>query len=280
MMKTMSTKEKVIRIIQYAVLVLFLVACIYPILWLICNSFKTQDDLFANTWGLPTQWTLENYRHAIIDGNIGRYFLNSCVVSLMSVILTVVLALMASFGLTRLRWKLAGTMLNVFLLGMMIPAYGSIIPLYSMFSKMRILNHYIAVVIPHVTFALPMAIYILTGFLSGIPKELEEAAMIDGCSVFKCFWKIITPVVSSGVVTVAVITFINIWNDLLFSQIFLSDKDKMPLPIGLTEFQGIYATDYVGMIAAIVVTVLPVIIVYTILHNRIVDGMIAGAVKG
>lgn len=265
---------------KYIILTLFFITCVYPLVWLLVNSFKTQDELFSNTWGLPSVWTLENYRNAVVKGHIGRYFVNSCFVSSISVAIAVLLSLMASFGITRLKWKLSKPTLAIFLLGLMIPAYGSIIPLYSIFNKMGILNKFIAVVIPHVTFALPTAIFILTGFFSSIPGELEEAALIDGCSVFRCFWSVITPIVAPGIVTVAVISFINIWNDLLFSQIFLNDKKKMPLPIGLTEFQGIYATDYVGMIAAIVVTVLPVIAVYVVLHERIVEGMIAGAVKG
>ena len=179
-----------------------------------------------------------------------------------------------------LKWKLSKLTLSIFLLGMMIPAYGALIPLYSIFNKINILNTYLAVIIPHITFALPTAIFILSGFFIAIPRELEEAAIIDGCSLIQAFRKVIAPIVLPGVVTVTVITFIGAWNDLLFSQIFLTDEDMMPLPIGLTKFQGIYATDFVGMIAAIVVTVVPVIIVYIILHKKIIDGMIAGAVKG
>lgn len=273
-------RQRVLTILKYMILVLFLIACLYPLLWLIMNSFKTQEELFTNTWGFPRVWTLENYKHAVVDGKIGIYFLNSVVVSVISVAGTIVLSVMASYGVTRLKWKLSKTTLSIFLLGLMIPAYGSVIPLYSIFNKMGILNTYLAVIIPHITFALPTAIFILTGFFIAVPRELEEAAIIDGCSLFQAFRRVVTPVAVPGIVTVTVISFINIWNDLLFSQIFLTDKKKMPLPIGLTEFQGIYSTDYVGMIAAIVITVIPVIIVYVILHEKIIDGMIAGAVKG
>ena len=261
-----NKKEKILLSIKYVILIIFFITCIYPIIWLIINSFKTQEDLFNNPWGLPTTWTLINYKHAIIDGEIGKYFLNSVIVSV--------------YGITRLKWKLSKLTLSIFLLGMMIPAYGALIPLYSIFNKINILNTYLAVIIPHITFALPTAIFILSGFFIAIPRELEEAAIIDGCSLIQAFRKVIAPIVLPGVVTVTVITFIGAWNDLLFSQIFLTDEDMMPLPIGLTKFQGIYATDFVGMIAAIVVTVVPVIIVYIILHKKIIDGMIAGAVKG
>lgn len=254
--------------------------CVYPILWLLVNSFKTQTELYANPWGMPGEPTIANYVKAIVEGNIGKYFLNSVMISSISVIVTVFLASMAAYGIMRLKWKFSHLALGIFSLGMMIPAYSSLIPLYSVFNKMGILNTHVAVIIPHVTFGLSMAVFIMSGFYVGLPRELEEAAVIDGCSIVKAFRKVVFPVVRSGVVTIAVITFVNVWNDLLFAQIFVNDKEKMPLPVGLTEFKGMYGTDYVGMIAAVVITVIPVIIIYSILHDKIIDGMTAGAVKG
>lgn len=273
-------KEKIRKIILYVILSVFLVTCIYPIIWLLINSFKTTDELFANTWGLPKTFTLQNYYHAIVKNKMLLYFRNSVFVSAVSVAVILLVSLMAAFGVTRLRWKYGSLFLKIFLLGLMVPAYGSIIPLYSIFMKMGILNHYISVIIPHVTFGLATAIFILSGFFLSIPAALEEAAVIDGCSVPILFFKVMCPLVAPGAVTVTVISFVNIWNDLLFSQIFLNEKSMMPLTIGLMEFQGMYATDHAGMIAAVVITVIPVIIVYTILHRYIIEGMIAGAVKG
>ncbi|WP_246552226.1 carbohydrate ABC transporter permease [Vallitalea pronyensis] len=264
----------------YFLLIMFLVVCMFPLLWLILNSFKTQEDLFTNTWGLPKSWTLNNYVNAVIEGNIGNYFINSLLISVVSVSITIFLSTMTSYGITRLKWKLSGIVLSLFLMGMMIPTYGSIIPLYSIFNMTHILGKYIAVIIPNVTFAIPMSIFIMTGFFSTLPRELEEAAIIDGCSLLKAFWKVIMPLVKPGIITIAVISFINAWNDLLFPQIFLSDQNKMTLPVGLMAFKGMYATDYVGMIAAIVITVIPVIVIYSLLHQRIIGGLVSGAVKG
>ena len=125
-----------------------------------------------------------------------------------------------------------------------------------------------------------MAIFILTGFFLSIPRDIEEAAVMDGCSIYRIFYQIIMPISKSSVVTVAVIVFINIWNDLLLPQIFLTDPSKMTLPVGLTAFQGQYATDYTAMIAAVVITIIPSVIVYILLHRNIMEGMVAGAVKG
>ena len=145
---------------------------------------------------------------------------------------------------------------------------------------MGLLNTYLSVIIPQTAVGFPMAIFIICGFMESIPKDLEEAAVIDGCSVYRCFFSIILPIAKSSVVTVAVVQFINVWNDLLLPRIFLTDSKMMTLPVGLTNFQSMYSTDYVGEIAAVIITIIPSIIVYILLHKNIMEGMVAGAVKG
>lgn len=273
-------KRNLMKIPQYIILIYFAVIFMYPIIWLFINSFKTKQELFQSPWTLPNSLNLENYIRAIVVGNIGRDFLNSMVISVSVVVITTLLSAMAAYGISRLRWKLSGFVLAVISLGIMIPAHATIVPLFSMFSKININNTYLAVIIPHVVFTLPIAVLILTGFFSSIPREIEEAAIMDGCSIPAAFFKIIWPMTTPYLVTVAVITFIFSWNDLLFPQIFLSDPDMMTLPVGLNAFKGRYSTDYVGMIAAVVITIVPSIIIYSVLHRKIVGGMTAGAIKG
>lgn len=273
-------KQDLVKVFQYAVLVFFTVIFLYPILWLFINSFKTDQELFTSPWSLPHSLTLDNYVRAFEVGDLGRSFLNSVIISVAVVVATTLLAAMAAYGITRLRWKLSGLVLSIMLLSLMIPAHATVVPLFSMFNQMKINNTYLAVIIPHIVFTLPIAILIYTGFFSSIPAELEEAAVIDGCSIIRAFFTIILPISTPVLVTVAVITFIVVWNDLLFPQIFLTDPDMMPLPVKLTSFQGRYSTDYVGMIAAVVVTIIPSIVIYSLLHRRIVSGMTAGALKG
>lgn len=272
--------KKIGKIFIYLFLIFFLITCLYPIIWMIISSLKTQQDLYANPWGLPKSITLNNYIKALTQGNIGRYFLNSVIITGVAVMITSLLSVSAAYGIVRLKWKMSGPVLSLFMIGMMLPAYSEIIPLYSIFMKMKILNSYLAVIIPNAVFGLAMGVFIMSGFFSSIPRELEESAIIDGCSLPKAFLSIIFPLVRSGTVTVTVITFVNVWNELLFSQIFLNDRELMPLTVGLTEFKGQYGTDYVGMMAAIVIAVIPAILFYTIFHDKIVDGMVAGAVKG
>ena len=276
----MATGSKALKVLQYSVLILCSIVFLYPILWLFINSFKSNAELFASPWTLPGSLSPENYARAIGEGSMGRFFVNSAVISTAVVAITTVLSAMSAYGLTRLRWKLSGATLSIMLLGIMIPQHATIVPLFSIFNALRINNTLFAVIIPNVVFTLSMGILILSGFFASIPKEMEEAAVIDGCSVLSAFFRIIWPIAAGSLVTVAVITFIPVWNDLLFPQIFLVDPRKMTLPVGLTAFKGRYSTDYVGMIAAVVVTILPSVLVYVALHKRIVEGMTAGAVKG
>lgn len=270
----------VLTALQYLLLGLFALMCLYPIVWMVLNSFKTNEELFKNPWGLPAQIQWDNYRHAMVAGNIGRYFVNSVIVAVVAVAAALLLSSMIAYAVTRMNWRFSKLTLNLFLLGMMIPIYATIIPLFSIFNRLHLLNTLWAVILPHIAFAFPMAIFILTGFFATIPREIEEAAVVDGCGLLRIFYQIILPISVSSVVTVAVIVFIGIWNDLLLPQIFLTDESKMTLPVGLTAFQGQYGTNYVGQIAAVVITVIPSVIVYILLHKNIMEGMVSGAVKG
>lgn len=275
-----SVSETIWLVIKYIMMIFFTIMCLYPLLWLFLASFKTNQELYFNTWGLPESWQLSNYANAIVKGKVLQYFGNSVIIAVSAVVVTVILSTMASYAITRMHWKMSKFVYGLFLLGMMVPVYGLIIPLFSIFKAMGLLNNHLAVIIPQIALGFPMAIFIICGFMGSIPKELEEAAIIDGCTVFCCFSRIILPITKSSVVTVAVVQFINVWNDLLLPRIFLTDSKKMTLPVGLTNFQAMYSTDYVGMIAAVIITIIPSIIVYIILHKQIMEGMVAGAVKG
>ena len=269
-----------ILVLKYIALGLFTILCLYPLVWLFLSSFKTNSELYSNPWGLPESFSLANYVQAITEGHILQYFGNSVIIAVSAVLVSVILSSMVSYAVTRMQWKLSKLTLRIFMLGMMIPVYAMVVPLFSMFNKMGLLNTHLAVIIPHIAISFPMAIFIMTGFMGSLPKELEEAAVMDGCNIYQIFFKIIMPISKSSIVTVAVVTFINVWNDLLLPQIFLTDASKMTLPVGLTEFQGRYATNYVAEIAAVIITIIPSIIVYIWLHKHIMEGMVAGAVKG
>lgn len=276
----LSTSEKVWLAIKYVLLIAFTITCLYPIFWLVQASFKTNMELYTNTWGMPETFSFVNYRDAIVTGGILKYFGNSVIIAVTVVIVTAVLSTMASYAITRMDWKLSKLVYTLFLAGMMVPIYGLIIPMFSIFKRLGILNTHASVIIPQIALGFPMSIFIICGFMQGIPRELEEAAIIDGCTVKQCFFKVIIPIAKSSVVTVMVVQFLNVWNDLLLPRIFLTDQAKMTLPVGLTNFKAQYSTNYVGMIAAVILTIIPSIVVYVLLHKQIMEGMVAGAVKG
>lgn len=248
----------------------------------LCADFiNLLGDVKVQTpWFDRVDTDLGNEFNNTTKGGVFRYFGNSVIIAVSVVLVTVILATMASYAIARMHWKLANLTHSIFLLGMMIPIYALVIPLFSIFKGMGLLDTHLAVIIPQIAVGFPLAIFIICGFMRSIPTELEEAAIIDGCTVFQCFFKIILPIAKSSVVTVAVVQFINVWNDLLLPRIFLTDSSKMTLPVGLTNFQAMYSTDYVGMIAAVIITIIPSIVVYILLHKQIMEGMVAGAVKG
>ena len=270
-----SRSEIIWLVIKYVLLIAFAISCLYPIFWLVLSSFKTNQELYMNAWGLPQSFSLVNYKDAIVTGGILRYFGNSVIIAVSVVIVTAILATMASYAITRMEWKLSKAVYGLFLMGMMVPIYGLIIPLFSTFKSLGLLNTRWAVIIPQIALGFPMSIFIICGFMGSIPRELEEAAVIDGYNVFQCFGKVILPIARSSIVTVMVVQFINVWNDLLLPRIFLTDQSKMTLPVGLTNFKAQYSTNYVGMIAAVILTIIPSIIVYIVLHKQIMEGMVA-----
>ncbi len=276
----MKTRKNNRRIGTFTGLSVFAICCVYPIIWLFLNSFKDNKELFFNPWGLPKSFQISNYIRAITKGNIGQSFINSAIITIIAVVVAVLLGAMVSYGVARLRFKASGFVKSLFLVGMSIPAYAAIVPLFSIFNSLKLLDSYSSVIIAQIVFAFPITVFILEGFFSTLPSELEEAAIMDGCSILGGYFRIIMPIAKPSIVTVAVIDFINIWNDLLFPQILLSSQNKMPLTVALTVFADLDSVDYSGMLAAVVLTIVPTVLVYIVLHDKIMEGMTAGAVKG
>lgn len=267
-------------VLTFSILVIFLIIFIYPLIWLFINSFKDNTEIFVNPWGLPSSWSIVNYIRAFQIGNVGIYFINSVFITTVSVTIGVMLSCMASYGITRIKWKMSNFVYLLFVLGISIPPFAAIVPLFAMFNWLKILNTYAAIILVHIVFSFPISIFILSGFFSTIPRELEEAAIIDGCTKLGTFFKIILPISTNSIVLVMIISFLRVWNDLLFAQIFLSSENMMPITVGLLTFKDAYSTDYTGMIATALMVITPAIIMYVFLQKKITEGVTLGAVKG
>ena len=275
-----STKSKVVQVIIYVFLTLLAVLYIAPLLWVVITSLKDDSTLMLSPWAMPDKLMFENYSFAWTAGNLGRATLNSFIVCTITLILSMLFGAMAAYAIAILRWKLAKLTLTYFLIGMMVPVQCVLIPLFIQFSKLKMSNSLIGIIIPYITFSLPITIYILVGFFEGIPRELFESACIDGCSVYKMFGTVALPLAKTGFMVTGLMSFVNNWNELLLAMVFISNEAKKTLPVSLTKFVGPYNTNYCQMFAAIVLAIIPTIIVYCMFSNQIVDGLTQGAVKG
>ena len=276
----MLKKIKIGGILFHMVLLVLSLTCLYPLFWLLINSVKTNSELFGDPWGFASSIQINNYVTAWVSGKIGISFFNSSLVSITSVLLTIFLSSAAAFAISRLKWKLSSFVLSLFLLGIMIPIHSTLIPLFTMFNKIGIINRYIALILPYVAFALPTSIFILSGFMKTFPSEIEEAVIIDGCSMAGFFWRILLPLSKSPIATISIFNFVGMWNELMFALIFLSDPNKTTLPVSLTRFKGQYSTNWTVQLAAVVTMIIPSITAYIFLNDKIIESITVGSVKG
>lgn len=271
---------KVSKIVIYIFLSLMVVVYIAPLLWIVMVSLKTNPEVIKEPFSLPAEWHWENFRLAWEKAKLGVALKNSTIVCGITLIVSLLFGSMAAFAIGRMRWKLSKGAMTYFLTGMMIPVHCVLIPLYVQFSKIGLKNSLISIIVPYITFSLPITIYIMVGFFRSMPGELFEAACIDGCSIYRCFFTIALPLGKTGLFVTGLMTFVGNWNELLLAMVFISDKMKKTLPVTLSAFVGPYKTNYVQMFAAIIIAILPNVIVYCIFSNQIVEGLTVGAVKG
>ena len=277
----MKDNSKTLRIIMYIGLILWLVINLFPVYWMFTFSLKSNAEIFGeNVAGLPREWLWSNYTAAIRTGNMPRYFLNSIIVAVATIAITLVVALMGTFALTRLIWKQRKNLNKFFMLGLTIPIHASIVPVYVTLSRLHLLNTYWALIIPYSAFSLSMAILVCTGFMNEIPRELDESACIDGCGVWGIFFRIIGPLMRPAVATVGIYTFLQCWNELMFANIFISKSALRTLPVGVQALSGQYTTEWGPIGAALVLATFPTLFVYILLSKRIQESFIAGAIKG
>ena len=278
MVEKNKSQQKAVQIIIYVLLSILVLIYVLPLLWIMMSAMKENSAFKSTPWSLPKGFNFDNFVFAWTKGHLGRATLNSLIAS--TLIISLVFGSMAAFAISRLRWKLSKLVLTYFMIGMMIPIHCVLFSLYTQFAAWHLTNSLIGLIIPYVAFSLPITIYIMSGFFEGIPNELFEAAVIDGCSVPRLFFTVGLPLAKTGFMVTGLMSFVNNWNELLFAMVFISDDAKKTLPVSLTKFVGPHSTNYTQMFAGIVIAVIPTIIVYCIFANQIVDGLTAGAVKG
>lgn len=280
----MSTEKYVLRtqilkILLYVFLLILVAVILFPVCWLVLNSLKTNQEMFLNSLSLPKKWMFENYVTAWNKGLVS-YFANSIIVGVLSIGIILALSSMMAYGLTRFNLPGSGFLFILVLGGMALSEQVALVPLYKILQAVKLYNTRAALVLPYVAFRIPFTMFLMRSYFISIPKELEEAAIVDGCKSWQRFTKIILPISKPVLASCAIVNLNHVWNEFLFANVFLENKKLMTIPLGLMTFQGDLKSDYVVMLSGILICSLPMVILFLCMSRQFVRGLTSGAVKG
>lgn len=280
MLKT-RTRNTIDTIIAIGIAIIFL----FPVYWIVISSLKSDAEIFAQTqtWW-PTEIHWENYinqfQNKTATANILVQFRNSAIIAVCSMVISLMLSIPASYGISRFRIPGKKPILMIFLVTQMLPASLILTPLFLTFSKLGILNTYLAPILATATISIPFVIMVLRPIFMACPFEIEEAARIDGCNYFTAFFRVTLPICKSGIITAAAFSFIFAWNDLIYSITFNNKAELRPMTSGIYQFMDAYGTQWNMIMAYGIVTILPIVIIFVCLQKHIIGGLAGGAVKG
>lgn len=282
MEKTNKIKNGILGFFMNAILWIFSLSCIFPIIWMLYSSLKEKRAFNANIVGLPKEPTLQNYIRILTnpDYHLGESMWNSVRTTGISIIMIVLFSFMVGYILSRVRFKLNRVLYVMFLMGMLIPIHSLLVPIYVVFQRCGISNQWYTLLLPYISFGLPMGIFLVEGYVKGIPVSLEEAAAIDGSTFSHTLWSIIFPICKPILVTVGIIQIFSCWNEFSFALVLIKDVSLQTVPLALTQFKGQFASDYPKQMAAMLITMSPIIVMYFAGSKQIIKGMVSGAVKG
>ncbi len=273
-------KEKIGNGLCHLYLIVLSVAAVFPLLWILLCSVKSSGELTANpTHFLPKAITFENYGHVIHDLGFAKNISNSIIIALITTCIAIVISSMAAYGIVRFFPKLGAVMSRVLVATYMFPPILLAIPYSMVMAKLGLVNTRGGLVIVYLSFSVPYAVWMLVGFFKTVPVGIEEAARVDGANKFQIFVQIVLPLVMPGIVATAIYTFINAWNEFLYSLILINSTEKMTVSVALKSLQGAEILDWGDMMAASALVVVPSVIFFMIIQNKIAGGMTDGAVK-
>lgn len=277
-----SSRLRVQRTLLTATIVAIVVVQVYPLAWLFLTSFRTAADFAGgNPFAIPGELTLDNYSRAFATGNLWLNIVNSFVVTLGASALIVVAGMMGAFALQVLGFRFSGLVRALFLLGIIVPVQIALVPLFVDYAQVGLLDTYASMIIPLAAFSLPMAIYLFSSFYEYIPREMYEAASLDGAGPYRIFARITTPLSVNTIITVVLVNSIFIWNDFIFANTFVLSDGLKTIPLGLQNYIGAMGnTDWTATFAAVCVTVTPLLLVFLVLNKAMINGLESGATKG
>ncbi|MDD5246308.1 MAG: carbohydrate ABC transporter permease [Candidatus Omnitrophica bacterium] len=275
-----KSKKITLNVIIHLFLLSVAVTCIYPLLWMVVSSLKTQETIFTDLSLVPRQFHFENYLLAWKEGGFGKNFLNSIFYTVSVVGGIVIVATMAAYAFARLRFPGRNVLFIMFMAAMMIPIPGSFVALYVLLNKLHLRNTPLGYILCMINVGLSTSIFLLKTFFDKMPKELEDAARIDGCSKLGIWWHVALPLAKPVLAVVVVFNALNVWNEYILALIIFDSRKFMPLQVALQTFQGEFVTNYPLLMAGLTITALPIIVVYLLMQKYIVKGVTAGAVVG
>jgi len=275
-----KTKKVFVNLSIHLFLITVSLTCLFPLIWMISSSLKTQQEIFSSTSLIPKVFHFENYIQAWMEGGFERYFLNSILYTVSVVIGIIVVSSLAAYAFSRLQFPGKNLLFFMFMAAMMIPIPGSFVPLYVLLNKLHLRNTSIGYILCMINVGLSTSIFLLKTFFDKMPKELEDAARIDGCSKLGIWWNVALPLSKPVLAVVVVFNALNVWNEYVLALIIFDSKSLMPLQVALTTFQGEFITRYPLLMAGLTITALPIILVYLLMQKYIVKGVTQGAVVG
>ncbi len=264
------------------ILIFWSIAVIFPMIWMIVSSFKTDQELFFSPWALPKALQWDNFARAWTNAHVGDFFVSTLIVVIPSLIFTLIFSAMAAYVLARFKFPGRNFLFYLFLAGMLFPVFLALMPLFSLVNSLGLLNTYFGLILVYIAYSLPFTVFFLTGFFKTLPGELQEAAIIDGANQYQAFFLVMLPLASPGLISMGIFNFLGMWNQYVLPLVLISDEHKYVLSQGLAFmlFKQFYQNDWSALFAALTLVMVPTLIVYIIFQRQIQSGMTTGALKG
>lgn len=276
----MTRKIFIKEVFRYLYLSVIICISVLPIVWIVMSSFKTNGEILNNALSIPKSLSIKNYITAFGMSPIGKFYINSIIIAFVTTTVVLVIYSMSAYVFARFEFKLKAPIFMLFSMTILIPTTALLFPVYVIMSKLGIYDSKLALIIVYTALSMPITLFILRSYLLTIPKEIEEAATIDGAGFIKTFALIVLPMIKPGMASAGILSFLVSWNDFLYALILTSGNENRTLPVAIQYFTGMFSSDYGALFASAVLIVMPSVIVYLLLQKQIVGGLVAGAVKG
>lgn len=276
----LSPKQKAARVFSYLFMALCVLVALFPIVWVVLSSFKTNREILSNGLQLPSTFSFSGYKQALEMAPILKFFVNSLIVSFASTALNVFILAMAGYVFAKKKFRFKNLIFGILSLSMVIPSTALMSPVYTVITKLHLYDTKMALILVYTALNMPISLMILRSAFAAIPTELEEAAYIDGAGFFRTFWQVMMPCAKGGLASAAVLAFLGSWNEFTFALLLTSSTSTRTLPLSLSYFTSQFSFNYTAMFAAITIAVLPSIIVFSIFQEQVCSSLTVGSVKG